>query len=87
MGIVFVASERDVVGDMEEEESGEVVVEEDSIIMTSPIGKEEARWTKMSTVGGEVATMAYEVGGGATSSGGSRWGIWLINLHFLSLME
>lgn len=50
---------------MEAEESGEVVAQEELIITTGPIGKEEARWTEMSTTGGEVATMAWEVDGGA----------------------
>lgn len=65
MGIVVVASERDVVEDMEAEESGEVVEEEESIITTCTIGGEEARWTKMSTMGGEVATISREADGGA----------------------
>lgn len=52
--------------DMEVEESGEVVVEEESIITTCLVGEREARWAEMSTIGGEVATMAWEVGRGTT---------------------
>lgn len=42
---------------MEVEESGEVVAEEESMVTTYTVGGEEARWTKISTVGGEVATI------------------------------
>lgn len=58
IGIIVVASKSDVVGDMEEEESGEVVGEEESTTPTGLVGEEEARWVKMSTIGGDVAIMA-----------------------------
>lgn len=58
IGIIVLDSERDVVGDMEVEESGEVVAEEELIITSGPTGEEEAMWNKMSTASGKVATMA-----------------------------
>lgn len=58
IGIVFVSSGSNVVGDMEVKEIGEVVVEEESNTMTGPVGEEEARWTKISTMGWEVANIA-----------------------------
>lgn len=67
MGIIIVTNERDVVRDMEVEESGEVLAEEELIIMTYHIGGEEARWTEMSIVGGEVETNTQEVGGGVVA--------------------
>lgn len=62
IGVVTTASGSDVVGDMAVEESGKVAAEEDSIIIMGPVGGEEARWTKMSTAGGDVVTMAWEIG-------------------------
>lgn len=58
IGIVVVANERDVIRDMEAEESGEVVAKEESITITCAIDKVEARWTKISIICGEVATIA-----------------------------
>lgn len=58
ISVVTISNGSNVVGDMEEEESGEVAVEEDSTIIMGPASGEEARWTKMSTIGGDVATMA-----------------------------
>lgn len=43
---------------MEAEESREVVVEEDSIIITCSISVVEARWTEMSIAGGELAIIS-----------------------------
>lgn len=58
MGIVVVASRIDVDRDMEEEESREVVAEEESINMTCAMGGVEARCTEISTTGEEVATIS-----------------------------
>lgn len=49
--------ERDVVGDIDTKEIIKVVVEEDSMVTTYIVGREEARWTEISTIGGEVATI------------------------------
>lgn len=58
IGIVVVANEKHMVGDMEAEESREVVAEEESTITMGPVGEGAARWTEMSTLSGEVVTMA-----------------------------
>lgn len=49
---------------MEEEESGEVVVEEESIIINCVMGGVEERWMEISTAGEEVATITWVVGKG-----------------------
>lgn len=69
IGIVIVASGSDVVGDLEVEESREVVAEEESTNIMGLVGREEARWTEMSSTGGEVAIMAREMDGRAAETG------------------
>lgn len=54
IGIVVVVSAREVIRDMEVEETGEVVAEEESMVTICMVGGEEARWTKIFTAGGEV---------------------------------
>lgn len=67
--VVIVAKANGIVvdGDMEVEESGEVVAEEESITIISVVGEVEARWTKMSTAGREEASIAWDASKGVIS--------------------
>lgn len=67
--IVTATNGRDVVGDMEAEESREIATKEDSTIIMGPTGREESRWTEMSIAGGDVAIMAWEINGRAAKIG------------------
>lgn len=62
-----------MVGDIAVEE-GVVTAEEESITITSSIRGEGARWTELSTAGGDVATMAREVDDGAVNTGRAKSG-------------
>lgn len=69
IGIVVVANGRDVFEDMEVEKSGEVVMEEESMVTTCTVGGQEARWTKISTAGG--GAVVVEAAGGDFSCSAS----------------
>lgn len=62
LGNVIVARGSEVIGDMVAEEGGVVMLEEESMTTTDLARGKGARWTEMSTAGGDAATIAREAG-------------------------
>lgn len=74
IGAITTAKRSDVVGDIAAEEGGVVMAKEESITITNSAEGEGARWTEMSTAGGDVAIMAREVGGMTVGAGRAKRG-------------